>query len=385
MAGTLARPDARSATEVQASHRAAWRSRYWRDSFSAYLFLLPFLAVYTLLLVFPFFKNIWISTYDWNLLQVAFNPEAKSFVGAGNYVRTTWGRNLTWDLANLWPLRLILLALAAVVAIAWRRGRLTGGTAIVGLVVTLGAALLLGFHPDQGGRWTDRSFWVAVRNTFVFVLFAVPIITAIALLLAVFLNHDSKPMAVLRTLFYMPSVLSVTVVTLIWWFSFSPYQGIVGNVTRALGGEPLVWLTDPNRAMPAIVIATVWWVIGFPMIVLLAGLQDIPKERMEAARLDGAGVWGIFRHITLPGLKRPLTFVVLYQVISQFQIFGQAHLMTRGGPGEATNTLVRYLYLTGFRDNELGRAAAMAFLLFCLMALASYLYLRMSARDEKEG
>ena len=384
MAGTLARPEVRPATAAQATHRAAVRSRYWRDSVSAYLFLLPFLAVYTLLLVFPFFKNIWISAYDWNLLQVAFNPEAKTFVGAGNYVRTTWGRNLTWDLANLWPLRLILLALAAVVALAWRRDRLTRGTAIVGLVVTLGAFLLLGFHPDEGGRWMDRSFWVAVRNTFVFVIFAVPIITGIALLLAVFLNHDSKPMATLRTLFYLPSVLSVTVVTLIWWFSFSPYQGIVGNVTRAFGGEPLVWLTDPNRAMPAIVIATVWWVIGFPMIVLLAGLQDIPKERMEAARLDGAGVWGIFRYITLPGLKRPLTFVVLYQVISQFQIFGQAHLMTRGGPGETTNTLVRYLYLTGFRDNELGRAAAMAFLLFCLMALASYLYLRMSARDEKE-
>ncbi len=385
MAGTLARPEARPTTVGRATHRAALRSRYWRDSFSAYLFLLPFLAVYTLLLVYPFFKNIWISTYDWNLLQVAFNPDAKTFVGVGNYVRTTWGRNLTWDLVNLWPLRLTLLAIAAGVLVGWRRGWWSGGPAAVGLVVSLGAALLLGLHPDAGGRWSDRSFWIAVRNTFVFVLASVPVITLIALLLAVFLNHDSKPMAVLRTLFYMPSVLSVTVVTLIWWFSFSPYQGIVGNVTRAFGGEPLVWLTDPNRAMPAIVIATVWWVIGFPMIVLLAGLQDIPKERMEAARLDGAGIWGIFRHITLPGLKRPLTFVVLYQVISQFQIFGQAHLMTRGGPGEATNTLVRYLYLTGFRDNELGRAAAMAFLLFCLMALASYLYLRMSARDEKEG
>ena len=384
MAGTLSRPEAAAARQGAFGATDAARVRYWRDTLSAYAFVLPFLAVYTLLLVYPFFKNIWISTYEWNLLQVAFNPDAKTFIGLGNYTRATWGRNLTWDLVNLWPLRLCLAVVAALMIVGWRRQWWAGSTAAVGVAVALSLVMLLGFFPGEGGRWSDRSFWVAVRNTFVFVAFSVPIITTIALMLAVFLNHDSKPMAVLRTLFYMPSVLSVTVITLIWSFMFSPFQGLIGNVTRAFGGEPLVWLTNPSLAMPAIVIATVWWVIGFPMIVLLAGLQDIPNERNEAARLDGAGVWAIFRHITLPGLKRPLTFVVVYQVISQFQIFGQAHLMTRGGPGETTNTLVRYLYLTGFRDNDLGRAAAMAFLLFCLMALASYFYLRMTARSAAE-
>ena len=358
-------------------------SRYWRNTVEAYLFILPFLAIYVLLLVFPFFKNIWISTFDWNLLEVAFNPDAKEYVGLDNYLRSLWGRNIEWSLTAHAGLRLALLALAGFLAFGWYRRWWSGGIAVLGIILAASVAVLLGFEPGERGRWSDRSFWIAVRNTFVFVALSVPAITLIALALAVFLNHQGRAMAVLRTLFYLPSVLSVTVITLIWMFMFSPYQGLIGNVMKSFGAQPLVWVTNPELAMPSIVIATVWWVLGFPMIVLLAGLQDIPSERYEAARLDGAGLWAIFRHITLPGLHRPLTFVVLYQVISQFQIFGQAHLLTDGGPGEATNTLVRYVYLTGFRDNELGRAAAIAFLLFCLMALASFLYLRISTRREE--
>lgn len=355
--------------------------RRWRHQFECYLFLLPFLAAYITFLIFPFFKNIWISTFDWNLLEVAFNPEAKQYVGFDNYLKALWGRRIEWGITANGSLRVGFLLAALLSGIGWWRGWWSGRVAVMLAAVLLAATVLLGFHPGDKGRWSDKSFWIAVRNTIVFVLASVPLITGVALGLAVFLNHPSRPMAVLRTLFYLPSVLSVTVITLIWTFMFSPFQGLIGNVTRAFGAEPLVWLTNPTLAMPSIVIATVWWVLGFPMIVLLAGLQDIPGERYEAARLDGAGVYALFRHITLPGIKRPLTFVVLYQVISQFQVFGQAHLLTEGGPGQTTETLVRYLYMTGFRDNELGRAAAMAFLLFCLMALASFFYLRLQARD----
>lgn len=364
--------------------RWAKRATRVRDQLGCWLFVLPFLAAYVTFMIYPFFKNIWISTYQWNLLEVAFNPEAKTFVGIGNYVDTLWGRRIEWDLLTLLDIRLVLLALVVLIALGWRRRWWSGATALLLGLVLVAAALLMGLHPGEKGRWSDRSFWIAVRNTLVFVAASVPVITAFSLALAVFLNHDSRGMAALRTVFYMPSVLSVTVITLIWTYMFSPFQGLIGNVFRAFGAEPLVWLTNPDLAMSSIVIATVWWVLGFPMIVLLAGLQEIPTERYEAARLDGANVFYLFRHITLPGLKRPLTFVILYQVISQFQIFGQAQLMTQGGPGEATNTLVRYLYMTGFRDNELGRAAAMAFLLFALMALASFLYLRLQSRPEED-
>lgn len=362
--------------------QGASRARYWRDSVEAYLFIAPFLAVYVLLLIFPFFKNVWISTFDWNLLEVAFNPEAKEFVGLKNYVRTLWGRGIEWSFGANTGLRLALLAVAVALVVGWYRRWWSLATAVGGVALMLLVIALLGFAPGaERARWYDRSFWIAVRNTFVFVALSVPAITLLALALAVALNHDSRPMAFLRAVFYLPSVLSVTVITLIWSFMFSPFSGLIGNFMKAFGAEPLVWVTNPDLAMPSIVIATVWWVLGFPMIVLLAGLQEIPTERYEAARLDGAGLWALFRHITLPGLHRPLTFVVLYQVISQFQIFGQAHLLTDGGPGEATNTLVRYIYNTGFRDNELGKGAAIAFLLFCLMALASFLYLRLSQRQ----
>lgn len=347
-----------------------------------YLFIAPFLAVYVLFLVYPFFKNIWISTFDWNLLEVAFNPDAREEVGFRNYERTLWGRNIGWSLGQNLELKLILFAVMVGAAWGWFRQWWSSTGAIPAIALALIVAFAIGFEPGENGRWYDDDFWTAVRNTFVFVGLSVPSITLISLGLAVFLNHQSRAMAVLRALFYMPSVLSVTVITLIWTFMFNPFQGLIGNVFEVFGAEPLIWVTNPDLAMSSIVIATVWWVLGFPMIVLLAGLQDIPTERYEAARLDGAGLWALFRHITLPGLHRPLTFVVLYQVISQFQIFGQAHLMTSGGPGQATNTLVRYVYLTGFRDNELGKAAAMAFLLFCLMAVASFVYLRLSGRKE---
>lgn len=359
-------------------------SRRRTDTVSAWLFLAPFLAVYATLLVFPFLKNIWISLFDWNLLEVAFDPEAKIFVGLKNYVRTLWGRAIGWaPTLTSWPL---IAALLAAVGLGWgaRRGWWDRTTALLLGIVAALVAVLAGLAPAEGGRWFDPSFWTALRNTVVFVMLTVPAVTAIALMLAVCLNRQSTLMATLRAVFYLPSVLSVTVITLIWSFMYSPAQGLIANVMRPLGLAPLTWTTSPDLAMPAIVIATVWWVIGFPMIVLLAGLQDIPKERLEAGRIDGAGTWGLFRHITLPGIRRPLMFVVLYETLSQFQIFGQAHLITEGGPGEATQTLVRYLYLTGFRDNELGRAAAMAFILFLLMAVISFLYLRLSTRRIEE-
>ncbi len=381
----MARSDMAAGRHYRPAGSATSQLSAWRLSraIQPYLFVLPFFAVYILFLIYPFFKNIWISTFDWNLLEVAFNPDAREEVGLQNYERVLLGRNLIWSFGHNIELKLVLLAVALAAAWGWFRQWWGSTAAFSTAFLALIIAFALGFHPGEKGRWFDGNFWNAVRNTFVFVGLSVPTITLISLALAVFLNHQSRAMAVLRALFYLPSVLSVTVITLIWTFMFNPLQGLIGNVFRVFDAEPLVWVTNPDLAMPSIVIATVWWVLGFPMIVLLAGLQEIPTERYEAARLDGAGLWSIFLHITLPGLHRPLTFVVLYQVISQFQIFGQAHLLTEGGPGQATNTLVRYLYLTGFRDNELGRAAAMAFLLFCIMAVASFIYLRLSSREER--
>lgn len=334
---------------------------------AAWLLLTPFLATYALFLVYPFFRGIWISLHDWNLLAVAFNPDAKEFVGIRNYERVMWGKGITWSLFNA-PILQALGLMGLVLSVFLRRmGRLSRFNAIALGVVSVLLVFLPGFHPGEGGRWYDRRFWPTVGNTLVFVAFAVPGVTISALLLAAALNRETRAMSILRTLFFLSQVLSVTVVTLIWQIMFSPRQGLIANITETFGGTPINWLTDQQFAMAAIVIATVWWSLGIAMILFLAGLQDISKDIYEAAALDNARGWKAFWFITLPNLTRTISVVVILQIILHFQVFGQPHLMTQGGPNDSTQVLVRYIYQTGFRDSELGRASAMAVFLFIIM------------------
>lgn len=340
---------------------------------AAYLLLLPFLIVYGLFLVYPFFKGVWISLHDWNLLAVAFNPDAKEFIGLENYVRTMWGRGMEWS-AFAKPVLQVLALFAAIGALfGFRKGILSKATAIAIGVAAILFFILPGFHPGEGGRWYDRRFWPTVGNTLEFVAWTVPGVTLTALVFAAVLNRETRAMGFFRTLFFLSQVLSVTVVTLIWQIMFSPRQGLIANVTEILGGSPVSWLTDERYAMAAIVITTIWWSLGIAMILFLAGLQDISADLYEAAALDNATGIKAFWHITLPNLKRTITLVVVLQIILHFQVFGQPHLMTNGGPNDTTQVLVRYVYQTGFRDSELGKASAMAVFLFAIMGAFSVL------------
>jgi len=346
------------------------RKAYLSQTQAAWVLLTPFLATYALFLIYPFFRGIWISLHDWNLLAVAFNPDAKEFVGLRNYERVMWGRNITWGFASpvLQALGLLGLVAAAYLLLTNRLGRFN---AIALAVVSAALVFLPGFHPGEGGRWYDRRFWPTVGNTILFVAWAVPGVTISAMVLAAALNRETKAMGALRTLFFLSQVLSVTVVTLIWQIMFSPRQGLIANVMEVFGASPINWLTDEKFAMAAIVIATVWWSLGIAMILFLAGLQDISKDIYEAAALDNAKGIKAFWYITLPNLRRTITLVVVLQIILHFQVFGQSHLMTQGGPNDTTQVLVRYIYQTGFRDSELGRASAMAVFLFLIMGLFS--------------
>ncbi|SNT29514.1 carbohydrate ABC transporter permease [Antarctobacter heliothermus] len=334
---------------------------------AAWLLLAPFLATYTLFLIYPFFRGVWISLYDWNLLAVAFNPDAKEFVGMRNYERVMWGKDITWSVLNAPVLQTLGLIGVVLSIILSRMGRLSRFNAIALGIGSVLLVILPGFHPAEGGRWYDRRFWPTVGNTLVFVGFTVPGVTISALVLAAALNRETRAMSILRTLFFLSQVLSVTVVTLIWQIMFSPRQGLIANITETFGGTPINWLTDQQFAMAAIVIATVWWSLGIAMILFLAGLQDISKDIYEAAALDNAKGARAFWYITLPNLTRTISVVVILQIILHFQVFGQPHLMTRGGPNDTTQVLVRYIYQTGFRDSELGRASAMAVFLFLIM------------------
>ncbi len=340
---------------------------------TAWVLLVPFLAVYGLFLVYPFFKGIWISLHDWNLLAVAFNPDAKAFVGLRNYERVMWGRNIEWSALASPALQVVGVLGVGLSVLLRRMDRVNRVTAVAIGVASLLLFVLPGFHPGEGGRWYDRRFWPTVGNTIVFVAWTVPGVTISALVLAAALDRQTKTMAVLRTLFFLSQVLSVTVVTLIWQIMFSPRQGLIANITDAFGSTPIVWLTDERFAMAAIVITTIWWSLGIAMILFLAGLQDISKDLYEAAALDNAVGTRAFWYITLPNLKRTITLVIVLQIILHFQVFGQAHLMTNGGPNDTTQVLVRYIYQTAFRDSELGRASAMSVFLFLIMGAFSVL------------
>lgn len=228
----------------------------------------------------------------------------------------------------------------------------------------------------------DTAFWRTLGNTFTFVLLSSPTIIGVGLLLA--LGMSGTRGGWLRTVFFSPYVLSVAVATLVWGFLLNPQQGLIGAAMRAVGLTPLAWLTNPDLAMHGIVLTTLWWTVGFNMVLFIAGLQDIDGFLYEAATIDGAGPVRQFFAITLPGLKHTITLVAILQIIASFQIFGQVYIMTRGGPGGATRVLIQYIYETGFRDFRLGYASAMSVVLFILMFGASMVQLHISRRGEME-
>lgn len=359
------------------------RLRAWwfrnRDTLDGYLFVLPFLIVYVIFVIYPVIQAIYMSLFNWDLLAM----QDRSFIGMQNYVKMLWGREMTWSLQHLLPWRFVGFG---AIAFSWwlaGRGRIRRVTAvfltILSLIFFIG---FLGIHPAaEGGRWNDALFWSSLGNTIEFVLLSTPLIVGVGLLLALVLNGNGRFQGTLRTMFFAPYVFSVAVLTLIFGFLLNPQRGILAAFLGNFGIEPIPWLTDPNLAMPAIVFATLWWTVGFNMVLFLAGLQDIEPALYEASELDGANVWQQFRYITLPGLRRTMLLVIILQIIASFQIFGQVFIMTRGGPGGATRVLIQHIYESGFRDFELGYASAMSLFLFLVMFVVSFFQFRIGAEE----
>jgi multiple sugar transport system permease protein len=208
----------------------------------------------------------------------------------------------------------------------------------------------------------DPVFHQSIFNTFKLALLIVPPLTLIALLLALALNNATRTAAIFRGVFFSSSVLSVTIVTLIWRFILTPDAGLVAKIAR-----PIPFLSDPGLVIPALAITTIWWSLGFPIMLFLAGLQQIPGDIYEAASIDRASRWTTFRRITLPSLRRTLILVVMLQTVAQLQLFGQAQLLTGGGPSGASRTMVLFIYEAAFGRWELGYATAAAEMLFLLV------------------
>ena len=217
----------------------------------------------------------------------------------------------------------------------------------------------------------DDVFRQAVWNTFYFVLLTVPALTVAGLALALALNNASRWSTLLRGLFFSSSVLSVTIVTLIWRMVLVPDGGLIANALAALGLPPVPFLSEAHLAMPAIALTTIWWCIGLPMMLFLAALQQVPKELYEAAALDNAGRWRTLLRITLPSIRRTALVVVVIEIILQFQLFGQAQIMTLGGPNNASLPIVLFIYQIGFQRWDIGYAAAASEILFAIILVAA--------------
>jgi multiple sugar transport system permease protein len=213
----------------------------------------------------------------------------------------------------------------------------------------------------------DPIFGTSLVNTFEVTLMIVPALTIISLLLALSLNSAGKGAALLRGIFFASAVLSVTIVTLVWRFMLAPDAGLLGEIWKDLGWQPLPFLSDVHLVLPALAITTIWWSVGFPMLLFLAGLQQIPQDMYEAAALDNASRWTTFWRITLPSLRRTLILVIMLQTAAQLQLFGQSQLLTAGGPSGASRTAVLFLFETAFGQWELGYASAAAEILFLII------------------
>lgn len=223
----------------------------------------------------------------------------------------------------------------------------------------------------------DERFWNALRVTAIYAFGTVPLQIVLALGVALALNERLRGLAVLRAAYFFPAISSLAIMAIAWSFIFDPHVGPFSGWMRALGLGAVDVLRDPVLALPAVVFVGVWKNLGFNMVILLAGLQGIPREHYEAAAIDGAGRWQRFQHVTIPGLRHTLVFVVVISVIATLQVFDQVYVMTRGGPLFATESLVAYLFHQGFGLFRMGYASAIAWVLFLLILVVSIVQLRL--------
>lgn len=299
-------------------------ARKRKFSLTPYLFILPHLIFFLVFVGYPFFYGLYISLHSFDYLR----PQATQFIGLQNYL----------DLFRV-------------------------------------------------GSVKFQEFWSAFQNTVEFVVYSVPPLVIIPLGLAVLLNTKTPGRNFFRAVYFAPWVLSVAVISLIWWWIFQSQGGLLNYYLAELGISGPRWLSTMPWAWVAIVVATVWWTMGFNMVILLAALQDIPAEMYEAAQIDGASSWQQFRSITLPMLQPVMLFIVTTTIIASFNLFGQPLMMTRGDPrlptgGGATEPVMMRIYREGFERPFQGSAAAMSFVVATVMIAVSYFNFKIFRRKD---
>ncbi len=273
-----------------------------------YLFMAPYLVLFAIFLMVPIFYGIWISLHNWDYLL-----PGKPWVGLQNYI----------DL----------------------------------------------FTP---GSTTFEPFWQSMEATGKFTLYSVPLLVVIPLLIALILNERFPGRTFFRVVYFAPYVLGVAVIGILWRYLLDTNVGLV-NYYLGLVGLPddIPWTNELPWAWVALVGPTVWWTLGFNAVIYLAGLQDIDPALYDAAKVDGANRWRRFLHVTLPGLRPILVFVITVTILASANLFGQSYLITEGAPGEETKSAIWYIADQGLRQFKMGSAAAMSYVLALFLAVIS--------------
>lgn len=215
----------------------------------------------------------------------------------------------------------------------------------------------------------------SLKATFLFSFISVPLTLFLSFFLATLINRQFRGIAIFRTIYYLPSIVPAIAVALLWAWMFNTEFGLVNVIIRGLGGAKIPWLQSTTWAIPAFIILSLWAGAGGPMIIFLAGLQGIPDIYYEAAEIDGAGPWAKLRYVTLPMMSPIIFFNLVLGIINAFQTFTTVYLVTSGtgGPENATLFLVLYIYRTGFRNQNMGYAATLSWVLFIILAILSFI------------
>ena len=240
----------------------------------------------------------------------------------------------------------------------------------------LNTVRFIGFKNYQG-LLEDPLFWQSLKNTSYYVVLATPLTITVSLGAAMLLNSKLvKFKSIFRLSYFIPYITTLVAVAIVWRFIYHPKFGILNYFLSFLGINPVDLLGDPNLAMPAIVLMSVWKNFGYYMIIFIVGLQNIPEDLYEAASLEGAGFWQQFKFITLPMLAPTTLLVSIITIAGYFQIFAEPYIMTQGGPLNSTQTIVGYMYQEGFRWWNMGYSASIAFVLFIIILIVTLIQFR---------
>ncbi len=229
-----------------------------------------------------------------------------------------------------------------------------------------------------GKTFREKLFYKSLGVTFTYTMMVVPLGTLVALAIAMLLNQKVQPIALWRTVYYLPAVVSGVAVALLWGWVLNPEFGLVNQGLRMIGVQGPRWFASEDWAIPGVVLIAVWGT-GTNMLLYLAGLQAVPTELQEAARIDGANAWQVFRNVTLPLITPTIFFNVVTNIIASFQVFTTAYVLTQGGPNNATLTMVLYLYRESFQLFHFGYASALAWMLFAIILIFTMILLRSSS------